>query len=109
MTTRTFGKHRFQCKRPGEWVSDCGRFGIYRMLAGLAEEMWEVYEVCDDPEHPDYRKGHDADPDWGDLIGQGLTMAAAVCDAWPDLPWKSVCRRHGIASVGPVAGSDRPA
>ncbi len=95
---RIFGKHQFRCVRPGRWLSDCGRFGIYHMLQGLAEAMWEVFEVCDDPEHEDYRKELAADPIAGEMIGQGLCMAAAVCDAWPELPWESVYRRNGIRS-----------
>lgn len=59
------------------------------MCAGLATQQWEVYES----------NAGSGDPIDGEMIGMGLTMAEAVCDAFPAVEWSKVFRRNGISSA----------
>lgn len=87
MTTRTFGDYTFECVRAGQWIAQCpvGTAGIYRMMAGTRFQQWEVYSSTS------------PDPLDGNLVGTGLTMAEAVCEAF-GLALDEVHRANGIAS-----------
>ncbi len=69
LASRTVAGVRFNCERPGHWISEGGRYGIYQMLAGTSSEQWEVYDGLDvDTDEPPYM---------GEMIAGALTFGEA--------------------------------
>lgn len=66
--TKMFHGMLFICQTPGEWVSHCGCYGIYHMLADLAVGQWEAYKIVPTEKTPLY----------GKLIGCALSMREVV-------------------------------
>jgi hypothetical protein len=66
-TVRYFSGIKFISARPGKWISEDGRYGLWRMLAGTIHQQWEVHLIIGENE-------------FADLIGYGLTMQEAVED-----------------------------
>jgi hypothetical protein len=48
MRKTTIGGTEFQCVRPGYWVSIDGDFTLSHMLAGTAQQQWELYRSTSD-------------------------------------------------------------
>ena len=85
--TRQFGPHKFTCNHPGEWISSCGKYGVYHMMAGTSQAQWEVYKADEGQE----------DPLDGDMIAYHFTMTEAVVEAF-NLSWNDLRRKRGIGS-----------
>jgi hypothetical protein len=55
----------FTAEGPGRYLSKCGRYGIFHMLAGRLDQQWELHEVG-------------KDGSINDLITYALTMGDVV-------------------------------